>query len=193
MQHGVFESGDIQLLHIPSEDAHKLLNFVQHLPKAEFLPQFPLKSQQENKPSANNSLEGKGVTTLTQWLASINLVEYVEFFKSVKSFVFKIAFDYFYIYFSKHLYNTIDSVCGVWDVELQTVLEINKLGHRRRILQSLAYIRHMREPKSAKTPLGENNETNKMIRNGVAREPPSSGMPAQRLSISGYRKNRYVL
>lgn len=87
------------------------------------------------------------------------------------------------------MYNTIDSVCGVWDVELQTVLEINKLGHRRRILQSLAYIRYMREPKSVKTPLGENNETNKMNSNGVTKEP-TSGLTAQRQSITGYRKNR---
>lgn len=40
----------------------------------------------------------------------------------------------------------------------------------------------MREPKSAKTPLGENNETNKI---------PTSGSGAQRQSATGYRKNRY--
>lgn len=117
-----------------------------------------------------------------------------------------------YSYLSKHLYNTIESVCGVWDVELQTVLEINKLGHRRRILQSLAYIRQMRESKSLKTPLAENNETNKMTTNGNKEATPSSATTTtstatsatvagtaqpnsnaslpHRNSITGYRKNR---
>lgn len=104
---------------------------------------------------------------------------------------------------SKHLYNTIESVCEVWDVELQTVLEINKLGHRRRILQSLAYIRQMRESKSMKTPLAENNETNKMTTNGnkeaaattssstagTTQTGPNASLP-HRNSITGYRKNR---
>lgn len=112
---------------------------------------------------------------------------------------------------SKHLYNTIESVCGVWDVELQTVLEINKLGHRRRILQSLAYIRQMRESRSQKTPLAENNETNKMTTNGNKEATGATPTPTttnatgssnhhapqattnalpHRNSITGYRKNR---
>ncbi|KAH8310612.1 hypothetical protein KR044_002128 [Drosophila immigrans] len=175
----VFEEPDVPLLHIPERDAAKLLRFVETLPAAEFLPQVPLKTQQENKQ--------QGVASLQQWLHSIALPEYLEFF-------------------NKHLYNTIESVCGVWDVELQTVLEINKLGHRRRILQSLAFIRQMRESKSQKTPLAENNETNKMTTNGNKEAPPtapasSSGNhqappPAapnalpHRNSITGYRKNR---
>ncbi|KAH8388346.1 hypothetical protein KR093_004739 [Drosophila rubida] len=182
----VFEEPDVPLLHIPERDAAKLLRFVDTLPPAEFLPQVPARTQQENKP--------QGVATLQQWLHSIALPEYLEFF-------------------NKHLYNTIDSVCGVWDVELQTVLEINKLGHRRRILQSLAYIRQMRESRSQKTPLAESNDTNRMTTNGNGnREPPpaapasSSGASAggnhqappaaatnalpHRNSITGYRKNR---
>ncbi|KAH8326662.1 hypothetical protein KR067_011667 [Drosophila pandora] len=168
--HKVFEEPDIPLLHIPERDAPKLLRFVQSLPAAEFQPQVPPKTQQENKQY--------GVSTLQQWLTSIALPEYLEFF-------------------NKHLYNTIESVCGVWDVELQTVLEINKLGHRRRILQSLAYIRQMRDSdsKSLKTPLGENNETNQLTTNGngTAKEvaPRIPANPVQhRNSITGYRKSR---
>lgn len=71
-------------------------------------------------------------------------------------------------------------------MELQTVLEINKLGHRRRILQSIAFIKNLREPKSAKTPLAENNETNKISTNPTHKEGPS------RQSVTGYRKNRFV-
>ncbi|EDW43328.1 ankyrin repeat and SAM domain-containing protein 1A [Drosophila sechellia] len=168
--HNVFEEPDIPLLHIPERDAPKLLRFVQSLPPAEFQPQVPVKTQQENKQM--------GVATLQQWLNTISLPEYLEFF-------------------NKHLYNTIESVCGVWDVELQTVLEINKLGHRRRILQSLAYIRQMRDSdsKSQKTPLGENNETNQLATNGngTARQAPPR-IPANpvhhRNSITGYRKSR---
>ncbi|KAH8414584.1 hypothetical protein KR215_009362 [Drosophila sulfurigaster] len=174
----VFEEPDIPLLHIPERDAAKLLRFVETLPPAEFLPQVPLKTQQENKQ--------QGVASLQQWLHSISLPEYLEFF-------------------NKHLYNTIESVCGVWDVELQTVLEINKLGHRRRILQSLAYIRQMRESKSQKTPLAENNETNKMTTNGNKEATPAAPASSSgnhqaptantnalphRNSITGYRKNR---
>ncbi|KAH8382394.1 hypothetical protein KR009_003305 [Drosophila setifemur] len=168
--HNVFEEPDIPLLHIPERDAGKLLRFVQSLPPAEFQPQVAPKTQQENKQP--------GVATLQQWLHSIALPEYLEFF-------------------NKHLYNTMESVCGVWDVELQTVLEINKLGHRRRILQSLAYIRQMRDSdsKSLKTPLGENNETNQMTTNGngTTKEAPPRIPPnpvQHRNSITGYRKNR---
>jgi len=60
-------------LHIPERDAAKLLRFVQSLPPAEFQPQVPLKTQQENKQT--------GVATLQQWLNTIALPEYLEFFK----------------------------------------------------------------------------------------------------------------
>ncbi|TMW46773.1 hypothetical protein DOY81_008147 [Sarcophaga bullata] len=158
---GVFESGDIDVININQQDGVKLLRFINTLPKAEFLPQVTLKNQQENK----SQTELKGVASLQQWLNSIQLPQYTESF-------------------NKHLYNTLDSVCGVWDVELQTVLEINKLGHRRRILQSIAFIKNLREPKSAKTPLAENNETNKISSNSTHKDGPP------RQSVTGYRKNR---
>lgn len=72
-QHNVFEEPDIPLLHIPDRDAPKLLRFVQSLPAAEFQAQVPPKTQQENKQ--------QGVSTLQQWLNSIALPEYLEFFK----------------------------------------------------------------------------------------------------------------
>uniref|UniRef100_A0A1I8MHD5 Uncharacterized protein n=1 Tax=Musca domestica TaxID=7370 RepID=A0A1I8MHD5_MUSDO len=157
---GVLEEGDLEAMRITKQDGAKLLGFVATLPKAAFPSQVPLRSQQEKK----TSNEIKGVDSLNQWLNAIQLPQYIDSF-------------------NKHLYNTLDSVCGVWDVELQTVLEINKLGHRRRILQSIAFIKQMREPKSAKTPLGENNETNKIPTTG-------GGGVAQRQSATGYRKNR---
>lgn len=44
----------------------------------------------------------------------------------------------------------------------------------------------MREPKSAKTPLAENNETNKISSTTTNKDG------TQRQSITGYRKNRWV-
>ncbi|XP_011179080.2 ankyrin repeat and SAM domain-containing protein 1A [Zeugodacus cucurbitae] len=179
---GVFEPSDAQLMDIPKTDANKLISFVSTLPKAEFQPQIIVGNKEKvNKPNKNGDVatEKKGVTTLSEWLQSISLPEYIESF-------------------SKHLYNTIDSVCGVWDVELQTVLEINKLGHRKRILQSVAYIRHIREPnKTEKSGEIENNEVPKMAtsingESGNKETPrqPQQAQPQQRTSITGYRKNR---
>ncbi|XP_017484634.1 PREDICTED: ankyrin repeat and SAM domain-containing protein 1A [Rhagoletis zephyria] len=178
---GVFEPSDTQLMDLPTPDANKLISFVRTLPKVEFQPQIIATNNTRDTKAIKNGdagAEKKGVATLSEWLQSISLPEYIESF-------------------SKHLYNTIDSVCGVWDVELQTVLEINKLGHRRRILQSVAYIRQIREPnKSGET---DNHEITKL-------EPPANGecgnkepqqpkpaqhaQPQQRTSITGYRKNR---
>lgn len=73
LQRNVFEEPDIPLLHIQERDAAKLLRFVETLPPAEFLPQVPFKTQQENKQ--------QGVASLQQWLHSIALPEYLEFFK----------------------------------------------------------------------------------------------------------------
>ncbi|XP_067614846.1 ankyrin repeat and sterile alpha motif domain-containing protein 1B isoform X2 [Eurosta solidaginis] len=175
---GVFEPSDIQLMDIQTPDANKLITFVRTLPKAEFLPHIVATNQRKDtRPDSNGdtATAQKGVATLSEWLQSINLPEYIESF-------------------SKHLYNTIDSVCGVWDVELQTVLEINKLGHRRRILQSVAYIRQIREPSKSKNGENENNEFTKLEQlasaNGGTVAQPQKVQPQQRTSITGYRKNR---
>lgn len=57
--------------------------------------------------------------TVDQWLQNIRLEEYMEIFR-------------------KHLYKEMDRICRVWEIELQAVLEITKLGHRKRILHSVA-------------------------------------------------------
>ncbi|XP_054747595.1 ankyrin repeat and sterile alpha motif domain-containing protein 1B isoform X1 [Anastrepha obliqua] len=180
---GVFEPSDTQLMDIQAPDASKLISFVRTLPKAEFQPQILAANKEKESKTAKDSdtaAEKRGVTTLSEWLQSISLPEYIESF-------------------SKHLYNTIDSVCGVWDVELQTVLEINKLGHRRRILQSVAYIRQIREPnKTDKSGEAENHEVTKIepSANGECgnKEPQprkqQQAQPQQRTSVTGYRKNR---
>lgn len=65
------------------------------------------------KNNANN------VTDLVkEWLDSINLGVYVETFR-------------------KNLYNDLDRIKRIWEVELTAFLEITKPGHRRRILASV--------------------------------------------------------
>lgn len=39
--------------------------------------------------------------------------------------------------FRKHLYTDMQRVLRIWDVEVTTLLDIDKLGHRRRILASV--------------------------------------------------------
>jgi len=56
--------------------------------------------------------------TVDQWLQSLKLNEYKHSFKS-------------------NGYSEMSRVRNLWEVELNTVLEINKLGHRKRILASL--------------------------------------------------------
>jgi len=56
--------------------------------------------------------------SVQEWLKSIKLEHYAETFQ-------------------KHLYSDFQKVMRVWDAELTTVLDIEKVGHRRRILASV--------------------------------------------------------
>lgn len=53
-----------------------------------------------------------------QWLTSIGLSCYIDTFR-------------------KHLYVDLERIARIWEVELTSVLEIHKPGHRRRILSSV--------------------------------------------------------
>ena len=58
--------------------------------------------------------------TLEKWLESLDLKEeYVETFKT-------------------NLFTEMDRVAAIWDDELTSILDIEKIGHRKRILLSLA-------------------------------------------------------
>ena len=56
--------------------------------------------------------------SVDQWLESLKLTQYRQSFQS-------------------NGYSEMSRVRNLWEVELNTVLEINKLGHRKRILASL--------------------------------------------------------
>jgi hypothetical protein len=58
-------------------------------------------------------------TAVDQWLDSIKLGAYKETFR-------------------KHLYADMERVRRIWEVELTAVLEIHRVGHRRRILTSVS-------------------------------------------------------
>jgi hypothetical protein len=58
------------------------------------------------------------ILTVDEWLESLKLAEYRNSFRT-------------------NGYNEMSRVRNLWEVELNTVLEINKLGHRKRILASL--------------------------------------------------------
>lgn len=66
-----------------------------------------------------NNLINNNVISVEQWLKNIKLEEYSDIFR-------------------KHLYTEMDRICRIWEIELQAVLEINKVGHRKRILNSVA-------------------------------------------------------
>ena len=57
--------------------------------------------------------------TLEDWLISLELTHYMDNFKANK-------------------YEEMDRISAIWDDELSSILEIDKIGHRKRILLSLA-------------------------------------------------------
>ncbi|XP_055690114.1 ankyrin repeat and sterile alpha motif domain-containing protein 1B-like [Lutzomyia longipalpis] len=76
---------------------------------------------------------------LKEWLESIHLGGYIEVFE-------------------RHLMTTWERVSRIWESELQTLLEIEKIGHRRRILQSLDHLNGLLgPPKTIQTALEMHN------------------------------------
>jgi hypothetical protein len=57
--------------------------------------------------------------SVIEWLTSLSLDIYVDNFR-------------------QNLFTTMDRVVDIWDDELTSILEIDKLGHRKRILISVA-------------------------------------------------------
>ncbi|CAH1958287.1 unnamed protein product [Acanthoscelides obtectus] len=56
----------------------------------------------------------------------------------VKLWLKKIGLEQYYETFKKHLYHDMERVKRIWDVELSAVLDIEKIGHRKRILASVS-------------------------------------------------------
>ncbi|XP_063913251.1 ankyrin repeat and SAM domain-containing protein 1A isoform X2 [Zophobas morio] len=62
---------------------------------------------------------------------------------SVQSWLNRIHLDQYYDTFNKHLYHDMERIKRIWDVELSAVLDIDKIGHRKRILASVSSGEHI--------------------------------------------------
>lgn len=62
---------------------------------------------------------------------------------AVKVWLKKINLEQYYDTFDKHLYHDMERVKRIWDVELSAVLDIEKVGHRKRILASVSGGEHI--------------------------------------------------
>lgn len=62
---------------------------------------------------------------------------------TVKLWLKKISLDQYFETFIKHLYHDMERVKRIWDVELSAVLDIEKIGHRKRILASVSSGEHI--------------------------------------------------
>ncbi|XP_017779246.1 PREDICTED: uncharacterized protein LOC108564669 isoform X2 [Nicrophorus vespilloides] len=83
--------------------------------------QLPVKINERG--SCNNNIN-ESKETVDGWLKRIHLEQYSETF-------------------AKHLYLDMERVKRIWDVELSAVLDIEKVGHRKRILMSVSSGEHI--------------------------------------------------
>ncbi|XP_061380809.1 uncharacterized protein LOC116774236 [Danaus plexippus] len=107
---GIINDNDLREMGIDENDRHKIL---------ETSKQLPLKIKDISNNYNNNSICKKQNDSVDEWLRNISLEQYSETFR-------------------KHLYVDMDRVKRIWEVELTAVLEINKSGHRKRILCSVS-------------------------------------------------------
>ncbi|KAL3265730.1 hypothetical protein HHI36_009933 [Cryptolaemus montrouzieri] len=83
------------------------------------IAQLPTKIQEKSINNNNNEQY-----SVNQWLNDIHLEQYAETF-------------------AKHLYHDMERIKRIWDVELSAVLDIEKIGHRKRILASVSSGEHI--------------------------------------------------
>ena len=69
--------------------------------------------------STESGLKNDHNLTLEEWLNSLRLSQYMPTFQD-------------------NLYSEMDRIKNIWDDELVSILDIEKIGHRKRILLSLA-------------------------------------------------------
>lgn len=132
-QNGVLEDEDLKEMGIDSErDREAIMESARSLPCKVHEQQNTALNNNNNPASsergdadeeeapvtATDSVETEE-TAVDQWLNSIRLGVYKETFR-------------------KHLYTDMDRVRRIWEVELTAVLEIHRVGHRKRILTSVS-------------------------------------------------------
>lgn len=72
----------------------------------------------------NNNINSDQSDAVDNWLKRIHLDQYSDTF-------------------AKHLYHDMGRIRRIWDVELSAVLDIEKIGHRKRILASVSSGEHI--------------------------------------------------
>ncbi|XP_013171530.1 PREDICTED: uncharacterized protein LOC106120704 isoform X2 [Papilio xuthus] len=107
---GILDENDLREMGIEENDRQKIL---------ESAKQLPLKITEISNNHNNNNISKNQNETVDEWLRNINLEQYSDTFR-------------------KHLYVDMDRVKRIWEVELTAVLEIQKAGHRKRILCSVS-------------------------------------------------------
>ncbi|XP_059061137.1 uncharacterized protein LOC131854026 [Achroia grisella] len=107
---GILDENDLREMGIEENDRHKIV---------ESSKQLPLKIAEISNNHNNNNISKNQNESVEEWLRNINLEQYNDTFR-------------------KHLYVDMDRVKRIWEVELTAVLEIQKVGHRKRILASVS-------------------------------------------------------
>ncbi|XP_026318095.1 ankyrin repeat and SAM domain-containing protein 1A-like isoform X3 [Hyposmocoma kahamanoa] len=107
---GILDDNNLRQMGIEEYDREKIL---------ESAKQLPLKITEISNNHNNNNISKSQNESVEEWLRNINLEQYSDTFR-------------------KHLYVDMDRVKSIWEVELTAVLEIQKPGHRKRILASVS-------------------------------------------------------
>ncbi|KRT86452.1 Sterile alpha motif containing protein [Oryctes borbonicus] len=111
---GILEENDLKEIGISSElERQIILDACKHLP-------FKVNEQSQ----CNNNNLNEQSDSVDSWLRRIHLEQYSETF-------------------AKHLYHDMERIKRIWDVELSAVLDIEKIGHRKRILASVSSGEHI--------------------------------------------------
>lgn len=126
LQNGVLNEPDLQEMGVNSEeDRSKLLESIKELPaKIKDIRVSPVNNNNNNNNNTNNNNNNEAQEhcnepqTVDEWLKLLELNCYADTFR-------------------KHLYTEMERVRNIWEVELTAVLEINKPGHRHRMMASL--------------------------------------------------------
>lgn len=147
MQNGVIEDADFSEMAIEEPDKSKLLEASKTLPLKinDFLSTAPnINHSINNNVHEEETKEEEDPEAVNKWLTSIGkvLISYSYNVRpsslTLQCVSFLQGLECYQDTFKRHLYADMERVRRIWEVELTAVLEIQKVGHRRRILASVA-------------------------------------------------------
>lgn len=119
----MLEEQDLKEMGIQSElERQIILDSIKELPVKVTEQSRHFNNNNNNNNNVNEQLQQEN--SVDNWLTRIHLSQYSETF-------------------SKHLYLDMERIKRIWDVELSAVLDIEKVGHRKRILASVSSGEHI--------------------------------------------------